>query len=99
MTQLARDVLPFRKVVSTSCVSQLRVNMPSADLLFLLRERLLDIVSGSDRAQTLNHSPDPSLRSGLRLRTSQITAPNADSMDGDPAPNSLSFCIEFYQVS
>lgn len=51
--------------------------MPSADLLFSLREKLLDIVSGSDRARTLNPS--------TLLRTSQITASNVDSIDGDPA--------------
>jgi hypothetical protein len=43
--------------------------MPSADLLISLREKLLDIVSGSDRAQVLN----------------LVTVPNADLMDGDPA--------------
>jgi hypothetical protein len=43
--------------------------MPSADLLFSLREKLLDIVSASDRARTLN----------------QITAPDVDSIDEDPA--------------
>jgi hypothetical protein len=85
MTQLASDVLPFRKVVSTSCVSQLRVNMPSAELWFSLRERLLDIVSGSDRARSLNPSTDPSLRSGFQFRTSQITGPNVDSIDEGPA--------------
>jgi hypothetical protein len=59
--------------------------MPSADLLFSLREKLLDILSGSDRARSLNPSTDPSLRSGLQLRTSQITAPNVDSIDEGPA--------------
>jgi hypothetical protein len=40
-----------------------------ADLLISLRERVLDIVSGSDRALTLN----------------PLAAPNADSLNGDPA--------------
>jgi hypothetical protein len=43
--------------------------MSFADLLFSLREKLLDIVSGSDRARSLN----------------QITAPHADSTGEDPA--------------
>lgn len=43
--------------------------MPAADLLISLREKLLDIVSGSDRAQTLN----------------QVAAPDAGPVDGDPA--------------
>jgi hypothetical protein len=69
MTHLAMEVLPSRKVIPTSCVSQARNNMPSADLLISLREKLLDIVSGSDRARTLN----------------QVAAPNTDPMAGDPA--------------
>ncbi len=43
--------------------------MPFADFLISLRERLLDIVSGSDRAKTLN----------------QVVTPNVRSIDGDPA--------------
>ena len=43
--------------------------MPFVDFLIPLREKLLDIVSGSDHAQTLN----------------LISAPDADSMDGDPS--------------
>lgn len=43
--------------------------MPPDDFLIPLREKLLDLVSGSDRAHTLN----------------LISAPDADSMDGDPA--------------
>jgi len=69
MTHLAVEVLPLRKVISTSCVSQARDNMPPADLLISLREKLLDIVSDADRARTLN----------------QVAAPDMDSMDGDPA--------------
>jgi len=69
MTHLAMDVLPFRKVISMSCVSQTGDDLPLADLLISLRERLLDIVSGSDRAQVLN----------------LVTVPNVDLMDGDPA--------------
>ncbi len=59
----------MRKVILTSCVLQTRVNMPSADRLISLREKLLDIVSGSDRTRTLN----------------LIAASDADPMDGDPA--------------
>ena len=43
--------------------------MPLSDLLIPLRETLLDIVSGSDRARTLN----------------PVAAPDANPMDGDPA--------------
>ncbi len=43
--------------------------MPPADLLISLREKLLDIVSGSDRTRTLN----------------RVAAPDADPVDGDPA--------------
>ena len=63
------EVLPFRKVISMSCVSQSGDDLPLADLLISLRERALDIVSGSDHGRTLN----------------QLAAPNADPMDGDPA--------------
>src|SRR5574341_1363 len=51
--------------------------MPSPDHWISLREKLLDIVSGSDRARTLNPS--------TLLRTGQVIVPNADSMNGDPA--------------
>ena len=43
--------------------------MPTADLLISLRETLLDILSGSDRAQTLNLAAPP----------------DADPVEGDPA--------------
>ena len=43
--------------------------MPPIDFLIPLRENLLDLVSGSDRAQTLN----------------PVAVPDADSMDGDPS--------------
>jgi len=43
--------------------------MPHADFLIPLRERLLDILSGSNPARTLN----------------QVAAPNANPIDGDPA--------------
>jgi hypothetical protein len=43
--------------------------MPFADFLIPLRERLLDIISGTDRARTLN----------------PVAAPNADPRDGSPA--------------
>jgi hypothetical protein len=69
MTQLTMQVLPFRKVIGTSCVSQSRDNLPLVDLLISLRERLLDIMSGSDRSQVLN----------------LVTVPNVDLIDGDPA--------------
>ncbi len=44
--------------------------MPLADLLISLREKLLDTVSGADRARILNPS---------------TAAPDSDPMDGDPA--------------
>jgi hypothetical protein len=62
-------VLPLRKVILTSCVLQARVNMSPDDLLISLREKLIDILSGSDRARTLN----------------QVVTPNVHSIDGDPA--------------
>jgi hypothetical protein len=52
-----------------SCVFQVGDNMLSADLLISLRERLLDIVSGSDRTRSLN----------------PVAVPNEDPTDGDPA--------------
>lgn len=51
--------------------------MPFNDCLIALRERLLDLVSGSDRAQTLNPS--------TLLKAGQVAAPAADPADGDPA--------------
>ena len=69
MTLFVMVVLPLRKVILMNCVLQARVNMPSADLLIFLRERLLDIVSGSDRGQALNLT----------------AVPNVDPMDGDSA--------------
>ena len=69
MTHLAMEVLPFRKVISMSCVSQTGDDLPLVDLLISLRERLLDIMSGSDRSQVLN----------------LVTVPNVDLIDGDPA--------------
>jgi len=69
MTHFVRVVLPFRKVISMSCVSQMGDDLPLAHLLIFLRESLLDIVSGSDRARVLN----------------LITVPNMDLIDGDPA--------------
>ncbi len=51
--------------------------MPPADLLIPLREKLLDLVSGSDRARTLNQATAP-----VRSR---VEVPDADPMDGDPA--------------
>ena len=69
MTHLAMGVLPLRKVILASCVSQGGANMPLADLLISLREKLLDIVGGSDHARTLN----------------QVAVSNVDPADGDPA--------------
>jgi len=63
------EVLLSRKVPLTSCVSQRRGNMLPGDFLIPLRERLLDIVSGSNRACSLN----------------QVTALHLDKADGDPA--------------
>jgi Protein of unknown function, DUF547 len=59
--------------------------MPSADFLISLREKLLNRLSGSDPTWTLNPSTDPSLHSGLRLTTSQITPHHSEPMDRDPA--------------
>jgi hypothetical protein len=63
------EVLLPRKVISPRCVSLTRDSMPSVDFLISLREKLLDIVSGSDRARTLN----------------LVAAPNAKPTDGDMA--------------
>lgn len=63
------EVLPSRKVISTSCVTQVRDHMSFVNFLIPLRERLLDIVSGSDRSQTLN----------------SIAFQDMDPVDGDPA--------------
>jgi hypothetical protein len=43
--------------------------MPNADLLISLREKLLDVLSGADRARVIN----------------QTAAPDFDLLDGDPA--------------
>jgi hypothetical protein len=69
MTHLTMEVLPTRKVIPTSCVNLAGVDMPPADLLISVREKLLDVVSRSDRAQALN----------------QVMASNADSINGDPS--------------
>jgi hypothetical protein len=63
-----------------NCVSQARDDMSPSNLLISLREKLLDIVSRSDRAQTLNPSTLPSV-----VRASHAPAPGMDSMNGDPA--------------
>lgn len=69
MTHLVMEVLPSRKIISTSCVTQVRDHMYFVNFLIPLRERLLDIVSGSDLTRTLN----------------QVAAPGADPLNGDPA--------------
>ncbi len=59
--------------------------MPHADFLIPLRESLLDTCSGSDRTRTLNPS---TLLTSSRCpfgRASQVAAPNANPIDGDPA--------------
>ena len=63
------EVLPLSKVIGRSRVSQSRDDVFPADLLISLREKLLDIVSGSDRGRSLN----------------QVAVPDADFMEGDPA--------------
>jgi hypothetical protein len=63
------EVLPFRKVISMSCVSQTGDDLPLADLLISLREIVIDIVSGSDRARALN----------------QVNTLAAPPKNGDPA--------------
>ena len=68
--------------------------MPSADFLISLRERFLDIVSGSDRALALNSSTDPSIRYGLGLRDSQVTAPDVAPQVGGPTAELASLLRE-----
>jgi hypothetical protein len=62
------EVLPSRKVLSARRVSQ-RDNMRSTDFLISLREKFLDLVSGSDRSRALN----------------QVGTLDANPMMGDPA--------------
>jgi len=69
MTHLAMELLPSRKVILASCVTLAGDSMPSTDLLISLREKLLDLVSGSDRTQSLN----------------AIGAPDPNPVNGDPA--------------
>ncbi len=59
--------------------------MLPADLLVSLRESLLDIVSGSDRARTLNPS---TLLKAIQVAApvlSKVEVPDSNPMDGDPA--------------
>ena len=65
----AAESLTLGKVILTKSVSQARENMPSLDSFIPLRERLLDILSGSDRTQAIN----------------QVAIPDGDPIDRDPA--------------
>ncbi len=69
-----------------SRVFQTVMTMRLPDLLIPLRENLLDFVSGSNRARTLNPS--------TLLRASLAAAPHADSTDGDPASELLDLLHE-----